>query len=81
MSLDTTIEPPVDTVTDELFRGHPAFLGALGDTVPDRLVDAPPILDRARQYGFGHPVLEVAHDETSRSRWALSMTLRTRVPA
>ena len=49
-------------MTDQLFRGHPFSLDALGDTVADRLVDVPPILDRAREYGLGHPVQEVADD-------------------
>ena len=45
---DTTIDPPVDTVTDQLFSGHLFSFDALGDTVSDCLVDVPPILERAR---------------------------------
>ena len=52
----------MDAVTDQLFRGHPFSLDALGDTVADRLVDVPPIFDRARQHELGHSVLEVADD-------------------
>src|SRR5271163_141032 len=51
-----------NTVTDQLFRGYPFSFDALGDAVADRLVDVPPILERAREYGLGHSVLEVADD-------------------
>ena len=53
--------PPVDAVTDQLFRGH-SLSDALGDTVADGLVDISPILERARQYGLAHSLLEVTDD-------------------
>ena len=58
----TPTSPPVDAVTDQLFRGNPLCSDALGDAVANGLVDVLPILERARQYGLGYSVLEVADD-------------------
>jgi hypothetical protein len=51
----------VDGTTGQLFRGH-SLSDALGDTVAHGLVDISPILERARQYGLAHSLLQVAND-------------------
>ena len=45
----------------QLFRGHPSS-DALGDTVANGLVDISPILERTRQYGLAHSLLQVTDD-------------------
>jgi hypothetical protein len=53
--------PPVDSITGQLFRGHP-LSDALGDTVANGLVDIAPILEGSRQHRFAHSLLQVTDD-------------------
>jgi hypothetical protein len=45
----------------QLFGGHP-LSDALCNAIANRLIDVPPIRERARQDWLGHSVLEVADD-------------------